>query len=84
MKLLSDIVGKSLGEESPVSIVILYCGEIRTYLNSNLWILLIQSLLCIFLFQECEASLKHKTELISKLESQKETMASAISQLDNK
>lgn len=34
--------------------------------------------------QECESSLRHKTELIGRLESQKETMASAISQLDNK
>ncbi|XP_037027049.1 RUN and FYVE domain-containing protein 2 isoform X4 [Bradysia coprophila] len=34
--------------------------------------------------QECEASLKHKSELLSKLESQKETMQNAITQLQNK
>ncbi|XP_037910014.1 RUN and FYVE domain-containing protein 2 isoform X3 [Hermetia illucens] len=34
--------------------------------------------------QECEASLKHKTELLGKLESQKEDMATALSQLEKK
>lgn len=32
--------------------------------------------------QECESSLKHKTELLSKLESQKEDMANAIQMLE--
>ncbi|XP_049276898.1 protein RUFY3 isoform X2 [Anopheles funestus] len=34
--------------------------------------------------QECEASLKHKTELMSRMETQRESMASAISQLEKK
>ncbi|XP_037824073.1 RUN and FYVE domain-containing protein 2 isoform X1 [Lucilia sericata] len=34
--------------------------------------------------QECEASLKHKTELLLKLESQKEDMASTIAHLEKK
>ncbi|XP_036323855.1 protein RUFY3 isoform X2 [Rhagoletis pomonella] len=34
--------------------------------------------------QECDASLKHKTEMIKKLESQKEDMASTITQLEKK
>uniref|UniRef100_A0A0A1X5B7 RUN and FYVE domain-containing protein 2 n=1 Tax=Zeugodacus cucurbitae TaxID=28588 RepID=A0A0A1X5B7_ZEUCU len=34
--------------------------------------------------QECDASLKHKTELLTKLESQKEDMASTIAQLEKK
>ncbi|XP_055695796.1 RUN and FYVE domain-containing protein 2-like isoform X1 [Lutzomyia longipalpis] len=34
--------------------------------------------------QECESSLKHKTELLSKLEAQKEAMGSALTQLENK
>ncbi|XP_039963774.1 RUN and FYVE domain-containing protein 2 isoform X4 [Bactrocera tryoni] len=34
--------------------------------------------------QECDASLKHKTELLKKLESQKEDMASTIAQLEKK
>uniref|UniRef100_A0A182NKW3 RUN and FYVE domain-containing protein 2 n=1 Tax=Anopheles dirus TaxID=7168 RepID=A0A182NKW3_9DIPT len=33
---------------------------------------------------ECEASLKHKTELMSRMETQRESMASAISQLEKK
>lgn len=34
--------------------------------------------------QECESSLKHKSELLTKLESQKETMGNAIAQLEKK
>ncbi|KFB37662.1 AGAP003431-PB-like protein [Anopheles sinensis] len=34
--------------------------------------------------QECEASLKHKTELMSRMETQRESMANAISQLEKK
>ncbi|XP_041765336.1 protein RUFY3 isoform X1 [Anopheles merus] len=34
--------------------------------------------------QECEASLKHKTELMSRMETQRESMASAITQLEKK
>ncbi|XP_018784639.1 PREDICTED: RUN and FYVE domain-containing protein 2 isoform X1 [Bactrocera latifrons] len=34
--------------------------------------------------QECDASLKHKSELLTKLESQKEDMASTIAQLEKK
>uniref|UniRef100_A0AAG5CW95 RUN and FYVE domain-containing protein 2 n=1 Tax=Anopheles atroparvus TaxID=41427 RepID=A0AAG5CW95_ANOAO len=34
--------------------------------------------------QECEATLKHKTELTSRMEAQRESMASAISQLEKK
>uniref|UniRef100_A0A1L8DMD8 Putative run domain-containing protein n=1 Tax=Nyssomyia neivai TaxID=330878 RepID=A0A1L8DMD8_9DIPT len=34
--------------------------------------------------QECESSLKHKTELLLKLEAQKEAMGSALTQLENK
>ncbi|XP_055912416.1 protein RUFY3 isoform X2 [Eupeodes corollae] len=34
--------------------------------------------------QECDASLKHKTELLTKLESQKEDMANTIFQLEKK
>lgn len=34
--------------------------------------------------QECESSLKHKSELLTKLESQKETMGNAIVQLEKK
>ncbi|XP_049534963.1 RUN and FYVE domain-containing protein 2 isoform X2 [Anopheles darlingi] len=34
--------------------------------------------------QECEASLKHKTELMSRMEAQRESMASAITQLEKK
>ncbi|XP_055853361.1 protein RUFY3 isoform X2 [Episyrphus balteatus] len=34
--------------------------------------------------QECDASLKHKTELLAKLESQKEDMANTIFQLEKK
>uniref|UniRef100_A0A182JCH9 RUN and FYVE domain-containing protein 2 n=1 Tax=Anopheles atroparvus TaxID=41427 RepID=A0A182JCH9_ANOAO len=34
--------------------------------------------------QECEATLKHKTELTSRMEAQRESMASAISQLERK
>ncbi|XP_031618577.1 protein RUFY3 isoform X2 [Contarinia nasturtii] len=34
--------------------------------------------------QECESSLKHKSELLAKLESQKETMANVIVQLEKK
>lgn len=41
-------------------------------------------LICIFLKQECQSSLKHKSELLAKLESQKETMANVISQLEKK
>lgn len=44
----------------------------------------IESLYLFDTLQECEATIRHKAELISKLESQKETMATAISQLDNK
>lgn len=34
--------------------------------------------------QECDQTLKHKSDLLSKLESQKETMANAITQLERK
>ncbi|XP_055615049.1 protein RUFY3 isoform X2 [Toxorhynchites rutilus septentrionalis] len=34
--------------------------------------------------QECEASLKHKTELMSRIETQRESMANAIAQLEKK
>ncbi|XP_062538288.1 protein RUFY3-like [Armigeres subalbatus] len=34
--------------------------------------------------QECEASLKHKTELMSRMETQRESMATAIAQLEKK
>lgn len=34
--------------------------------------------------QECESTLKHKTELLGKLESQKDTMTAAIAQLEQK
>lgn len=34
--------------------------------------------------QECESSLKHKSELLAKLESQKETMGNVIVQLEKK
>lgn len=34
--------------------------------------------------QECEATLKHKTDLLGKLESQKDTMTAAIAQLEQK
>ncbi|XP_050099838.1 RUN and FYVE domain-containing protein 2 isoform X4 [Anopheles aquasalis] len=34
--------------------------------------------------QECEASLKHKTELMSRMEAQRESMANAITQLEKK
>lgn len=34
--------------------------------------------------QECEASLKHKTEVLKKLESQKEDMATTIAHLEQK
>nr|XP_029723032.1 protein RUFY3-like [Aedes albopictus] len=34
--------------------------------------------------QECEASLKHKTELMSRMETQRESMAGAIAQLEKK
>ncbi|XP_053686720.1 RUN and FYVE domain-containing protein 2 [Sabethes cyaneus] len=34
--------------------------------------------------QECEASLKHKTELMSRMETQRESMANAIAQLEKK
>ncbi|XP_058463476.1 protein RUFY3 isoform X2 [Malaya genurostris] len=34
--------------------------------------------------QECEASLKHKTELISRMETQRESMATAIAQMEKK
>ncbi|XP_001655214.2 protein RUFY3, partial [Aedes aegypti] len=34
--------------------------------------------------QECEASLKHKTELMSRMETQRESMALAIAQLEKK
>lgn len=34
--------------------------------------------------QECESSLKHKSELLAKLESQKETMGNVIAQLEKK
>lgn len=42
--------------------------------------------LCFIFFyrQECESSLKHKSELLTKLESQKETMGNAIVQLEKK
>lgn len=38
----------------------------------------------IFIRQECESSLKHKSELLAKLESQKETMGNVIVQLERK
>lgn len=38
----------------------------------------------LFYYQECESSLKHKSELLTKLESQKETMGNAIVQLEKK
>ncbi|XP_055524681.1 RUN and FYVE domain-containing protein 2 isoform X3 [Wyeomyia smithii] len=34
--------------------------------------------------QECEASLKHKTELMARMETQRESMANAIAQLEKK
>ncbi|XP_058813528.1 protein RUFY3 isoform X2 [Topomyia yanbarensis] len=34
--------------------------------------------------QECEASLKHKTELMSRMETQRESMAAAIAQIEKK
>lgn len=34
--------------------------------------------------QECEASLKHKAELMAKMETQRESMANAIAQLEKK
>lgn len=35
-------------------------------------------------FQECEASLKHKTELITKLEAKAQSMSDTIETLENK
>lgn len=35
-------------------------------------------------FQECEATLKHKADLLSKLETQKEDMSNTIAQLEKK
>jgi hypothetical protein len=36
------------------------------------------------MFQECESSIKHKTELITKLESKTEAMAETIHKMEDK
>lgn len=38
----------------------------------------------LYIRQECESSLKHKTEVLKKLESQKEYMATTIATLEQK
>ncbi|KAJ8949586.1 hypothetical protein NQ318_016217 [Aromia moschata] len=49
------------------------------------WSLILKTEKCSFgLFQECEASLKHKTEFISKLEAKAQSMTETIQTLENK